>query len=296
MSDQQEQTLQYFSEAAANWQAKSANSGSDYNVIEGRNRTVLATLDELAGVRRFLDVGCGTGQLVIAAAGRGIAAEGVDFAEDMIAWCEENARRAAVAAKFTKASFFETTFADGAYDAISAQGFIEYLSPDEMMEFFRRSQRMLRQGGALIVGSRNRLFNLHSLNEFTRMEASLGVLESLISESIALHGSSSQAAAFEALRKCERVDAQPTSHPHTGIEVSVRYQYAPADLTYRLRNCGYSPRTIYPVHFHGLPIEVIGERLELHREIAQLAADFGFRDQRLVPFSSSFVLDARKRD
>jgi SAM-dependent methyltransferase len=292
---QQDQALQYFRSAALDWQSKAVNAPGAYSVIEGRHRAVLAVVDDMAGAGRLLDVGCGTGQLVIAAAQRGLSAEGIDFAEEMVAQCEENARQAGVSARFTCGSFFDAEFEDGAYDVISAQGFIEYISLDQTDQFFRRSARMLRPGGALVVGSRNRLFNALSLNEFTRLEAEMGTLDALVVEAITLRSHPTAGPLFAALRRHERLDPQPDHHPVTGIPVETRYQYAPADLIYRVRRCGLTPAALFPVHFHGLPPQVSAEQPELHSRIALAAAEIGLRDHRLVPSCSSFVLEARRQ-
>jgi 2-polyprenyl-3-methyl-5-hydroxy-6-metoxy-1,4-benzoquinol methylase len=291
---QQEQTKQYFRSVATDWQNKSVNASGGYSVIESRNRAVLDVVSRTKNANHFLDVGCGTGQLVIAVAQRGLEAEGIDFAAEMVIQCEANARAAGVSARFLGGSFFESQFEEHAYDVISAQGFIEYLSPDETDEFFRRSAKMLRPGGAIVVGSRNRLFNAFSLNDFTRLEAEMGVLGILIAEATALQSSPTTEAAFLALRRYERIDPQPDRHPVTGVPVEARYQYAPADLVYRLRLCGLTAQSLFPVHFHGLPSTVKAEHLEFHSEIALAAAEIGFRDHRFVPFSSSFVIEARR--
>jgi 2-polyprenyl-3-methyl-5-hydroxy-6-metoxy-1,4-benzoquinol methylase len=291
---QQSQTQDYFRSAALDWQNKSVNPSGIYSVIEGRNGAVLDEIERHGQVRRFLDVGCGTGQLVIAVARQGIASEGIDFADEMVVQCESNAREAGVAARFIKGSFFDAEFDAGSYDVISAQGFIEYISPAETDEFFRRCVTLLRPGGALVVGSRNRLFNAFSLNEFTRMEAEIGVLGTLISEAIALQQNPDPEAAFRALRRLERIDPQPDCHPITGIPVETRYQYAPADLLYRLSKAGLTTATLYPVHFHAFPSGVKTEQPRLHSEVAHLATKVGLRDHRMVPFSSSFVIEARR--
>ena len=292
--DQQEQTRKFFESAVRDWQNRSVESGERYNLIEARNRAVLSAIPTVDGARRFLDVGCGTGQLVLAVAGKGLEAEGIDFAEEMIAQCEANRREADVPAVFTCRSFFDMPVADGAYDIISAQGFIEYLSAEQMETFFARSAHMLRPGGALVVGSRNRLYNVVSLNDFTRIELDLGVLPALVAEAIALHSSPSQDTAFEALRKHERIDPQPDRHPGTGIAVDIRHQYAPAELVARLRRHGFAPRTLFPVHFHGLPPAVKAEHPEIHSRLAALMDGVAPADQRLVPFCSTFVLDVRR--
>jgi 2-polyprenyl-3-methyl-5-hydroxy-6-metoxy-1,4-benzoquinol methylase len=292
--EQQAQTRNYFQANADDWQARSTGALGKYSVIEGRSRAVLAVADCIPPGSRFLDVGCGTGQLVLDMAKRGFKSEGIDFAAEMISKCEENKHAAGAAADFVCNSFFDAAYATDAYDIISAQGFIEYLSPDEMMEFFRRSHRMLRKGGALVVGSRNRIFNVVSLNDFTAMEMGLGTVDLLLAEAIVLNTSTSQAAAFVALRRLERIDPQPDHHPLTEIQVNVRYQYAPADLVCRLRSLGFFPRTVFPVHYHGLSPAVKSDNPEFHSRLAWAVDEIGTADQRLVPFSSTFVLEVRK--
>lgn len=292
--EQQEQALQYFRSAADEWQAKSTHGSGIYRVVEGRNRAAIDVVDRTKDARRFLDVACGTGQLVVEVAQRGLDAEGIDFAAEMIARCEANAQQSGVSARFICASFFDTEFDNDAYDVISALGFIEYISPRETDEFLGRAASMLRVGGAIVLGSRNRLFNAFSLNDYTRLEIESGMLGILVAEATVLHSNPTTDAALLALRRYERIDPQPDRHPITGIPVETRYQFAPADLICRLRRVGLKPKTLFPVHFHGLPPNVKGERLELHSKIATAATDIGFRDHRLVPFSSSFVVEARK--
>lgn len=290
--DQQHQTKEYFEKFAQDWQAKAQNSGRNYNLVEARNNTVLMSMGQARSARKLLDVGCGTGQLVIEAAKRGVEAVGIDFANDMIEQCEINRKAAGVQATFITASFFDVPAPSERFDVISALGFIEYISADQLEEFFATCFDWLRPGGLLIFGSRNRLFNAVSLNEFTRIEMALGVLDDLIAEAITLNQSNSQVAALASLHQHERLYPQPETHPTTGVRVDIRYQYSPAELIKRLRGHRFLPQTLYPIHFHGLPASMNADHPKLHSELAMLAERVAPLDPRLVPHCSTFVLAA----
>jgi 2-polyprenyl-3-methyl-5-hydroxy-6-metoxy-1,4-benzoquinol methylase len=294
--NQQRQAHDYFRSSANDWQRKSENASREYSVIEFRNAAVLTVLRAMPKRGRFLDVGCGTGQLVLAAAQLGFDSTGMDFSEEMIAQCALNRRTSGVAANFICASFFDLPVMDRHYDVISAQGFIEYISPEQLDDFFHVSGRMLRSGGNVVVGSRNRLYNVLSLNEFTEIEMRLGTLNALVAEAIALQASTSQEAAFAALANCERSYPHPQAHPSTGISVDLRYQYSPADLVGRLRNHGFLPRTLFPIHYHGLPPAVKTEHLGVHSELAHIMQELAPTDPRLVPYCSSFSLHAQRNE
>jgi 2-polyprenyl-3-methyl-5-hydroxy-6-metoxy-1,4-benzoquinol methylase len=292
--DQQRQTLIYFRRHADDWQRKAVNAEDEYSVIDARNAAVLATISEFKKPVRLLDVGCGAGQLVIDAARQGASSHGIDFASEMIAQCEKNKAAAGVDASFDCSSFFDFKVSGELYDVVSAQGFIEYVSIDAVEEFFARSAHLLRPGGAVVSGSPNRLYNVISMNRFTEIERELDILDLLISEAIALQAARSQKQAFDALARLERVDPQPQNHPDTGIGVSLRHQFSPAELVGRLRRHGFSPATLYPIHFHALAPTLRDEFPALHHEIAIVMQKLAPREQRLVPFCSSFVLDVRK--
>ncbi len=290
---QQAQTKKYFGQHALDWQRHA--SGVGYTVIENRHRAVHEIIRAHPVATDFLDVGCGTGQLAIEVAGQGIRATGTDFAPEMIAQCEENNRRADTHATFRTESIFDTPIPAEAYDVISAQGFIEYISLAQLSQFFDMVRGGLRTGGVFALGSRNRLFNLHALNSFTTLEQALGTTEHLLTEAIILQSAGSQAEAVEALGRLEFIYPQPTHHPTTGIAVDTRYQFSPADLIKRLKAHGLETTRILPVHFHALPVSRINSpNLQgVHETIATLVSEQRITDHALVPYSSSFVIEAK---
>ena len=293
MNNQQEQARSYFHHSARDWQSKAEAQPIEYNVIQARNRAALDIISRVSSVSDFLDVGCGTGQLAIDVAKRGIRSVGIDFAPDMIRIAEENNAKESADALFVCSSFFDAQQAPASYDIISAQGMIEYISLDELETFLGLCSAALRGGGSLALASRNRLFNVVSLNSFTKMEMELGTLDFLIREAICFQ-SSAAGELFANIAAHGRIDPQPSSHPGTGIGVDIRYQFSPAELIERARGHGFSPEAIYPIHFHALPGSFKEEYPHLHAEIAAFAERAGHRDHRLVPHSSSFVLDLRK--
>ena len=119
---------------------------------------------------------------------------------------------------------------------------------------------------------------------------------SLIKEGIILQSSASQNEAIKELRELHYDYKQPTEHPLTGVKVGTRYQFSPADLITKLEIKNFEVKKIYPVHFHPLPISMLSEDLsaEIHKQLAKLASVEFIDNQKIVPFSSSFVIEARK--
>ena len=292
--DQQKQTLDYFNQNATDWQGKASVTG--FSVIDNRHNAVLETMQGCAAADLLLDVGCGTGQLAIEASKKGWRVIGVDYAPSMIDICKSNNQEAGTRAEFHCASIFDFGIKAGAYDVISAQGFIEYISLAELDTFLELARNGLKSGGALALGSRNRLFNLHSLNEYSSLELQLKTIDKLLHESIIIQSSKSQSEVMEKLAGLNFEYSHPDTHPETGIKVETRFQFSPADLIGRLKKHGLKPSRIFPVHFHGLPLSLLKtDRLSsLHAELADLVSRHYITAHAFVPYSSSFVIEAKK--
>ena len=292
--DQQKQAQSYFDQNATDWQHKASATG--FSVIDNRHNAVLEAMNGYAAAGHLLDVGCGTGQLVIEASRKGWESVGVDYAASMIDICKSNNQEAGTNAEFHCASIFDFGIKADSYNIISAQGFIEYISLVELDTFFDMTCKGLKSDGALVLGSRNRLFNLHSLNEFSSLEIQLNTTEQLLRESVILQSTESQQEVIARLAELNYEYSHPEIHPETGIKVETRYQFSPADLIGRLSKHGLRTTRIFPVHFHGLPLSLIkNDRLNtLHAELAELVSRHYITTHAFVPYSSSFVIEAKK--
>jgi len=293
--DQQRQAKKVFNESADAWQKQSQHSES-YSLIEHRNSIVMNELLRYSTSARLLDVGCGTGQLVIEACGNNHVATGVDYAKEMIEHCLQNAASAGVNADFQLGSIFDLSFSENQFEVISALGFIEYLSQSELEEFFKLVGQLLTDSGRLVIGTRNRLFNVATLNQFTQIEIDLDTFDSLVQQALVFQDVSLQYQGFEFLAKFAEIQRQPKMHPETGgIRVDTRYQYSPGELYHRLDYAGYDIDQIYPVHYHSFPPGFKSDHPDEHARVAAYAQYHGAHDRRLIPWCSTLVISAHRK-
>lgn len=126
----------------------------------GRRRAILlATLDAaaLTGGSRFIDVGCGTGELTLMAAARvddrirpGLAL-GIDATPGMIEVARLRAREAGSAARFELALGEALPVPDRSADAVTSTFFFHHLPPDVKGQALREMWRVLKPGGRLVI-------------------------------------------------------------------------------------------------------------------------------------------------
>jgi 2-polyprenyl-3-methyl-5-hydroxy-6-metoxy-1,4-benzoquinol methylase len=181
-------TRRYFSDGARAWLA-GAYADADaavYPVGARRVRLALSAVLERLGAAggRLIDLGCGGGDLCLEAALLGFDTVGVDIAEGMIA--EAEARRATLPEaargrlRVRVGDALRAAPGEEKADAVTALGLLEYLPDDGA--FFGHAAALLRPGGVLVVSCRNRLFNLASLNRYTREECQRGEVARLLDE------------------------------------------------------------------------------------------------------------------
>lgn len=292
---QQSETLAYFDQKADGWDEKVRGKvKTRVNVQRQRNDYVLAVLGERQETRYALDIGCGVGDLVIAMADRGVNVTGIDFASSMIDIAHQRLAKSKVQiAEFIATDYFDWHVDEEAYDIISANGFIEYISFEQRDEFLIDSLRGLKVGGSLVISSRNRLFNLFSLNEFTKNEVNGDGIERLLMEALALVDGKS----IESLLEIKTVALPDPNieYVNTGVNVVTRYQYTPAQLMQLIGRVGFDVIDVSPIHIHGV-LPIFKEKYPaVHATIANRMQEFGFNNRSLLPHASAFMIHARKK-
>lgn len=294
VSEQQKQTLEYFQAGAGAWADAARGRTADVNIIRQRNDIVLRVADARGDVRSALDVGCGTGDLCCGLSARGIHAVGVDFAPEMIRLSQERAAESgADKAEFVCASIFDYDFAAGPFDLVSGNGFIEYISLEELRRALDLLRAHMTPGGSLVLGSRNRLFNLVSFNDFTDVELRDGTYATLAREAMAI-GAGTGVLALADLEVAPWPE-QGKVYTRTGVDVASRYQYTPAQLGRLLTEHGYAPQRIVAAHVHAAMPAFRAAHPEAHASAAEYLQQYAWDDARLIPNASTFMIEARTR-
>ena len=265
-------TRRYFSEGAGRWLATAYGTEThpvSYPVGASRVRLALdAVCAHLGAPRgRLADLGCGGGDLCVEAAALGFEVTGIDIADGMIA--EADARRRVLPAAIRERLSFRVGDALGAdlpkggLDAVTALGLVEYLEDDA--PFFRAAARSLRAGGVLVVSCRNRLFNVASLNDYTRKEIEAGAATGLLAELTTLRPGPELPRALEALVARLRdavpaleaalaADRQAAPAPAVpGGFTGRRRQHTPRGLAATATAAGFRDAHFLGVHPHPLP-------------------------------------------
>jgi 2-polyprenyl-3-methyl-5-hydroxy-6-metoxy-1,4-benzoquinol methylase len=298
-TNQQKETQNYFDAFAKDWKEKAQGQKQfKVNVINQRNGYVVEVIKSRNENIKTLDVGCGTGELVHDIARLGIDAVGIDFANEMIKEAQGISIKENLAnATFLTASIFDFPVENDSLDVISANGFIEYISHEQLDQFFENSHKQLRKNGSLVFGTRNRLFNIVSMNQYTLDEIESGNLDKLAIESVRVAGISNP----EELLNTDTVELEPATRKHTntgGIEVTTRFQFTPAQLVKMLHAKGFTVKELCPVHIHGLSPNFAADHKEAHYNVSNLLSNITNEEKqnryKLIPYASSFMVHAVK--
>ncbi len=133
MNKQQKETKIFFEKDVKNWSKKSNfKNAKVFNTIHERNLYVLNLIRKY-NLKKHLDVGCGPGDLAFESSKLTKKTIGIDFAKNMTNLAKIKFKRKNLV--YLNKSFFSFK-PEISFDCISANGFIEYLSINQILNFF----------------------------------------------------------------------------------------------------------------------------------------------------------------
>ena len=114
----------------------------------GRPQPAFLALAQSGAIRgRVLDVGCGTGDLVLMAAAMGLDATGVDMAAAAIKIAESKARERGLSARFLIWDVLQLTSLNEQFDTVLDSGLFHVLEEDDLPRFADNLRAVMKPGG-----------------------------------------------------------------------------------------------------------------------------------------------------
>ncbi len=149
--DRNSKDIAHHDDVAAQYDDIVVNPRSESNrVLFARFETALATLRR----DRMLDLGCGTGQMLLRFGGGFHSVTGVDHSEKMLAVAEASARRAGIRAGFVRSDLLEFLAKhEQRYDLVTCVGCLHHLDAEGQAAVIAALPKLLepRSGIALIA-------------------------------------------------------------------------------------------------------------------------------------------------
>lgn len=173
ITKQKKITKDFFNQVSREWFERTYDPKGDYlkfPVNRLRKDVALLEIDNLKFKKgsKSLDIGCGTGQMVIDLLKRGYEARGIDIASNMIDEASKNLEPLRSVVKYNDV-FTVSDLSDiknnEKYDFVTGLGLLEYLDTDK--ELFSVLKNITKEGGYVLVECRNKFFNLFTGNDYT---------------------------------------------------------------------------------------------------------------------------------
>lgn len=184
MTEQNKITKAYFDEVSEDWFRRAYDPENTFIAFptgKVRQGITISEMKKLNTGKRVIDLGCGTGQLVIELLKIGYDVIGIDNSPKMIA--EARNLLAKELLRLDGSEIFQIRNCinqdiTDRFDVVTAMGVLEYLEDD--FAFFKAINSLLKDKGFAFIECRNRLFNINSGNQYTLSESESGVLKELI--------------------------------------------------------------------------------------------------------------------
>ncbi len=122
--------------------------------VNGSNSRIIVEMAQIKPGDTVLDVGCGTGDLTLAAqqrVGPSGSAQGIDPSPEGIAIAREKAKRTGAAAGFSVGLIEKLDFPDATFDVVITRLVIHHLPDDLKRRGFAEIFRVLKPGGRFFV-------------------------------------------------------------------------------------------------------------------------------------------------
>ena len=301
ITTQQKQTKKFFDEFSKGWSRNAKSNYKDFvNIVKIRNSYCESQAKKhLKKNKKILDVGCGSGDLVISFLQKKYDSYGLDFAKGMISKARTHAKKLNMDPdRFTLSSFFEFHSKD-TFDMITANGVIEYVSTDELDKFIKKSKSILKKNGIFVLESRNRLFNAISFNNYTLDEIKIKEINHLLEECIVFNKTKSINnlinSEFKSKIKKNLKKHDLTITKYAKIKVDTRNQYTPFELFSILRKNGFKILDVSPVHIHALTTGAKEKRGDIHTKLAYFLEKQEEIKLNLIPQCSSYMIACKKK-
>lgn len=106
------------------------------------------------GIKKVLDVGCGTGNFSIKLAKMGYDVTGVDISDEMLKIAKKKAKKERLNIEFYNMDIYDLSFPSNYFDAVFSMAAFEFIQYPEkaINELFR----VTKKGGDILVGTINR--------------------------------------------------------------------------------------------------------------------------------------------
>lgn len=313
-SKQKKLTKIFFDDVAGEWYERTYDAAGTFEKFpsnRARMETALGEIQRLTVKGNFLDIGCGTGHLVLELIKRGRNARGIDISPRMIEEAKTHFRKSKLKGNpddVFAASDLSAYKAVGRVDAAVGLGLLEYLDTDR--ELFTFLRNILPEGGYAFVECRNELFSLFSGNQYTADMVKRGEYSRLLKEFMRVDRFSTfpseaipsrqaavsrEIATFLAKTGSSTSWSVPTSKQYTRYPAGmVRRQHTPEKLEQSAKKYGFKLDHVVYWHLHPYTPSFERHFPRIFNRMSYLMAPLG-HTPAAAGISSSFLAVLRKQ-